>query len=177
MKGQLVVPDFIYAWATIFAITLVAMVLVYAYLQYDAVFKTLGGAGGLPIDTPITNQSNATANSITTQLGNNLLNSDDLIVLVFGLIYVGIIIFAALLNSNPLGWGIGLFGIIFLVYIATIMTNVAFAVFSTNSLAAVVPYFPHTLVLFANFPLEAAVFGFIYCLVIAARVVFFNPNK
>jgi hypothetical protein len=109
-------------------------------------------------------------------VGNIILNFDIWAPLIFFVISITIIALGALLNSNPIGWGIGAIMIVFLIYFATFLSNVTHNIATNPSLLQGANAFPKTLAILAQLPLYEIVFLFIYLIIIAVRVKFYSPQ-
>jgi hypothetical protein len=95
-------------------------------------------------------------------------------------IFIAVFIASALstifLNANPLNWLIAAFAYIPIYYISLFVSNIAHDLLGNPLIASGVAKLPADVYFAAYLPLVVGIFAGLYILLLALRVIFFNPS-
>lgn len=160
--------DGIYIMSGFIAVVIVATIIINVYHMYVPIFASASNTLTNNDPRPI---------AATIKIGDVFSNVDTLLFFCFVFLEIVTIVLAAGLNSNPIGFAVGFVFLIFLVFLATIVSNAAYQIFSNPSLSATAQQFlPQSLSIIAQMPMWQFFFMSFYLLIIAARSIFWKQE-
>ncbi len=95
---------------------------------------------------------------------------------IFIAVFIATDLSTIFLNANPLNWLIAAFAYIPIYYISLFVSNIAHTLLSNPLIASGVAKLPADIYFAAYLPIVVGIFAGLYILLLALRVIFFNPS-